>query len=165
MTLQLATCGGGSAPIAQSPPTTKVTRTPDHSPVTFACSFVGALRDTLRDCGFEEESKVSGRASITNIARDGGTAVRLHTEPGDNNVVFSGAMERNDLWLSQKASDGYEGHEAWWAHSILFPDDFTVPTWQAYVVFDFHNTVSTTRGRPTSMSPSNRKRTSTNQDS
>jgi hypothetical protein len=55
-------------------------------------------------------------------------------------VVSSGAMERDDLWLSQQASDGYEGHEAWWAHSILFPDDFTVPTWQAYVVFDFHNT-------------------------
>jgi hypothetical protein len=44
--------------------------------------------------------------------------------------------------LSQAASDGYEGHEAWWAHSIFFPDDFTTPTWESYVVFDFHNSGS-----------------------
>jgi hypothetical protein len=51
-------------------------------------------------------------------------------------------MERNDMWLSQAASDGYEGREAWWAHSIYFPSDFTTPTWQSYVVFDFHNSGS-----------------------
>ena len=105
------------------------------SKVDFACSF-----DTLPDCALEEQSKVPGRASLTHIARDGATALRLHTEPGDNNVVSSGDMERDDFWLSQEASDGFEGHEAWWAHSIYFPDDFTVPTWQSYVVFDFHNT-------------------------
>ncbi len=114
----------------------------DLSTLNFACSFV-----TLPGCALEEQSKVPGRASITNIARDGGTAVRLHTEPGDNDVVFSGGMERDDLWLSQEASDGYEGHEAWWAHSILFPDDFTVPTWQSYVVFDFHNTATDAPGQ------------------
>ena len=83
-----------------------------------------------------------GRATLTSIAREGATGIRLHTEPGDNNVASSGEMERNDLWLSQAASDGYEGHEAWWAHSIFFPDDFTAPTWESYVVFDFHNTTS-----------------------
>jgi hypothetical protein len=51
-------------------------------------------------------------------------------------------MERNDLWLSQAESDGFEGREAWWAHSIYFPDDFQLPTWHAYVVFDFHNSGS-----------------------
>jgi hypothetical protein len=77
---------------------------------------------------------------LTSLARDGVQGIRLHTEPGDNNVASSGAMERDDLWLSQAASDGYEGSEAWWAHSILFPDDFVVPTREAYTVFDFHNT-------------------------
>ena len=104
------------------------------SKLNFACSF-----DALPDCDLEEQSEVPGRASITKIGRDGGTALRLHTEPGDNNVSGSGAMERDDFWLSQYESDGYQDHEAWWAHSILFPDDFTVPTWQSYVVFDFHN--------------------------
>jgi hypothetical protein len=123
--LQLPACGGNSAATAQPAP----------GPVKFTCSFAGAPRD----CGFEEQAKARGRASITSIARDGTPAIRLHTEPGDDKVAFSGEMERNDLWLSQAATDGYEGHEAWWAHSIYFPDDFTAPTWESYVVFDFHN--------------------------
>ncbi len=108
---------------------------PDLSNVAFACSFVGEIFD----CGLEEQAELPGRAEFTSIARDGAKGIRLHTEPGDNNVASSGEMERNDLWLSQAASDGYEGREAWWAHSVLFPDDFTVPTWESYVVFDFHN--------------------------
>ncbi len=107
----------------------------DPSAVAFACSFVGAIFD----CGLEEQAELLGRATFTSVARDGAKGIRLHTEPGDNNVAFSGEMERDDLFLSQAASDGYEGHDAWWAHSIYFPDDFTVPTWQSYVVFDFHN--------------------------
>jgi len=103
--------------------------------VMYFCTF-----NSLPDCGLQEQSKVPGRASLTNIARDGGTALRLHTEPGDNDVASSGTMERDDLWLSQDASDGYEGEESWWAHSVLFPNDFTAPTWESYVVFDFHNT-------------------------
>jgi len=85
---------------------------------------------------------VSGRASLVNFGREGGTAVRLHTEPGDVDVASSGTMERNDLWLSQAATNGYEGQEGWWAHSILFPDDFAMPTWHMYVIFDFHNSGS-----------------------
>ncbi|OGG57073.1 MAG: hypothetical protein A3F84_04570 [Candidatus Handelsmanbacteria bacterium RIFCSPLOWO2_12_FULL_64_10] len=107
----------------------------DPATVQFFCTFA-----TLpTDCGFEEQGKVAGRATTVDIGRDGGTAVRLHTEPGDDNVVGSGAMERNDLWLSETESDIFEGREQWWAHSILFPDDFAVPTWHMYVVFDFHN--------------------------
>ena len=108
---------------------------PDVSTVAFDCSFDA----TLADCGFEEQAELPGRAEFTSVARDGAKAIRLHTEPGDKNVASSGEMERDDLWLSQAATDGYEGREAWWAHSILFPDDFTVPTWESYVVFDFHN--------------------------
>jgi hypothetical protein len=108
----------------------------DPGTVLFNCTFL-----TLpTNCGFEEQAKVTGRATLANIGRDGLTAVRLRTEPGDSNVAGSGAMERNDLWLSQAETDGYEGREQWWSHSILFPDDFAIPTWQMYVVFDFHHT-------------------------
>jgi len=109
---------------------------PMQSAAPFTCPFVGSFAD----CGFQEQAKVAGRAELIDGARDGANAIRLHTEPGDNNVASSDTMERDDLWLSQAATDGYEGHEAWWAHSILFPDDFTAPTWHQYVVFDFHNT-------------------------
>jgi len=81
---------------------------------------------------------------MVNVA--GVTAVRLHTEPGDNNVNGSGAHERNDLILNQSRSDGYEGREQWWAHSVLFPDDYVDPpestpsTWHFGLVADFHHT-------------------------
>src|SRR5258706_588246 len=71
--------------------------------------------------------------------------VRLHTRPGDSNVAGSGRAERNDLALSQGTTDCYEGREQWWAHSILFPDDYVDPpkssekSWNWAVVFDFHN--------------------------
>src|SRR5262249_7170368 len=86
----------------------------------------------------QEQSKVPGRASVVGVAREGRTGVRLHTEPGDDNVVNSGAEERDDLWLPQDASDGYEGHEAWWAHSLYFPGDVRIPSWRAYVFMHFH---------------------------
>jgi hypothetical protein len=109
------------------------------SAVTFACAF-----NALPDCGFVEQAKVPGRASLTTLSRDGGTALRLHTEPGDTDVVGSGAMERDDVYLARPGTadpEVYgEGVEQWWAHSILFPDDFVVPTRQGYVLFDFHNT-------------------------
>ncbi len=138
--------GGTAAPAAQAPapaapPAAPPPPPPQTSLANFACTF-----NALPDCGFVEQSKVPGRASLTTLSRDGGTALRLHTEPGDNNVVFSGPMERDDVYLANPgtAPDIYgEGVEQWWAHSILFPDDFTVPTWdQGYVVFDFHNTGS-----------------------
>jgi hypothetical protein len=31
-----------------------------------------------------------------------------------------------------------EGEDQWWAHSILFPDDFAIPNWHMYVLMDFH---------------------------
>jgi len=112
---------------------------PDLSVVSFFCTFAN-----MPDCNFKEQAEVSGRGSLSSIARDGGTALRLHTEPGDTNVVGSAAMERDDVYLTKPGTadpDVYgEGTEQWWAHSIFFPDDFTVPTWQSYVVFDFHST-------------------------
>ena len=125
-----AGCGSGGGGESESDDATSSTE--------WSCAFP----DSALNCGFVEQAKASGRASIVNFGRDGGTAVRLHTEPGDSDVASSGAMERNDLWLSQAASNGYEGQEAWWAHSILFPDDFAMPTWHMYVVADFHNSGS-----------------------
>jgi len=82
------------------------------------------------------EQKAPGRAVVVNVGRDGGTGLRLHTEPGDNNVAGSGTNERNDVALL--VTDGVQGREQWWAHSILFPDDFASGSWAT--VFDFHHT-------------------------
>jgi hypothetical protein len=114
----------------------------DPGSILFFCTFLVSPTD----CGFGEQAKAAGRASLISIARDGLTGVRLHTEPGDDNVAGSGSAERNDLTLSQSATDCYEGREHWWAHSVLFPSDYVVPpagaTWHWGLVFDFHHTGS-----------------------
>jgi hypothetical protein len=117
---------------------------PGPGSVAFSCLFPNAPTN----CGFFEQAKAYPRASIVDTGRAESRGVRLHTEPGDDNVAGSGTSERNDLSLSQAASDGYEGREHWWAHSILFPSDFiNVPApllggWNWGVVFDFHNSSS-----------------------
>ncbi len=115
----------------------------DPGTVLFSCSFPASATD----CGFFEQAAVPGRASLVGIGRDGGTGVRLHTEPGDSNVNGSGSAERNDLALSQAATACHQGSEQWWSHSVLFPDDYVVPpsgaTWHWGVVADFHHTGST----------------------
>jgi len=121
--------GGGGAPGPGIP-----------TGVAYSCDFVGSWQN----CLFSEQAKVAGRASIVTVA--GVNAVRLHTEPGDDNVAGSGSSERNDLTTSQATTDGYEGREHWWAHSILFPGDYVDPpastasSWNFGVVADFHNT-------------------------
>jgi hypothetical protein len=131
-------CGQVSSDTTAVPASTVPAPTPPGaglSTVLFSCTFA----NSPIDCGFVEQAKVPGRATLANIGRDGGTAVRLHTEPGDNNVDFSGDLERNDLYLPPVYN---QGEEQWWAHSIMFPDDFAFPTWQMYVIFDFHNSGS-----------------------
>jgi len=111
---------------------------------TFACSF----KNSPTDCGFREQSVRGGRASITSTARDGGTSVRLHTEPGDANIAGSGNYERDDLSLGVEATGCAESVEQWWAHSLYFPDDYVIPASNSDwgIVFDFHHTGST--GQP-----------------
>lgn len=115
---------------------------PDLSSLKYSCTF----QNSWVECRFAEQAKVAGRASLVNVA--GIRGVRLHTKPGDSNVAGSGTAERNDLTLSQAETDCYEGREQWWAHSILFPNDYvdppmsTVSTWNWAVVFDFHNSSS-----------------------
>lgn len=107
------------------------------SQVEFFCSF----EESPTDCGFHEQAKEKGRATLVDIARHGMKAVRLHTEPGDSHVSGSGMRERNDLRLSQAATDCYEGREQWWAHSILFPTDYHKPApGESGLVADFHHT-------------------------
>ena len=107
--------------------------------VTFQCAF----SNSPTECGFGEQGK-SRRATLVNTARDGATAVRLHTEPGDSGVSGSGSSERNDLALSPGETECDEGREQWWAHSIRFPSDYVIPprgpTWHWGVVFNFHHT-------------------------
>ena len=108
----------------------------------FSCLFTGPPQT----CGFAEQSKGPGRVSLVRVA--GMNGVRLHTRPGDSHVHGSRNAERSDLQLSQLATDGYEGREHWWAHSILFPDDYVDPpestatTWNWGALGGFHNTTS-----------------------
>jgi len=119
----------------------------------FFCTFANAPTD----CGFIEQYKGMdtappgpGRASIVPIGRDGSTSVRLHTEPGDENVAGSGTAERDDLYLGVPGTAAplvfNQGEEHWWALSVLFPDDFVFPTWQMYALSGFHHTGSTGQG-------------------
>src|ERR1041385_429890 len=101
----------------------------------YFCSF----ETSPMDCGFKEQAKVPGRASLVDIARDGSKAVRLYTEPGDNGVRGSGTWERNDLTLDQARTGCYEGAEQWWAHSVLFPGDYVAAA-EGGVVAAFHHT-------------------------
>ena len=105
------------------------------SPPQFFCTFGSAATD----CGFREQAKVPGRATVVSGGRDGSTAVRLHTEPGDNTVNGSGTWERNDLSLGISSSYCNQGQEEWWAHSVLFPSDFV---YAFGVVMDFHHNSS-----------------------
>lgn len=128
------------APVPAPPPPAP---TPSPAPVAWSCTFASSATE----CGFGEQSKVAGRATVVNIGRDGTTGLRLHTEPGDSNVTGSDTSERNDVTLSQAATDCSEGKEQWWAHSVLFPDDYVIPpagtVWNWGVLLDFHHTGST----------------------
>jgi hypothetical protein len=105
--------------------------------VQFYCEF----ERSPTECGFHEQAKVPGRATIVPVARSGRGAVRLHTEPGDTRVNGSGDWVRNDLMIDADTSACDEGREAWWAHSVLFPDDYAISP-HGGVVMDFHHSGS-----------------------
>jgi hypothetical protein len=103
----------------------------------FHCTF----SRTPADCGFFQQAKSPARAMLLPLGRERGYAVRLLTEPGDSNVYGSGKAERSDLALTPEATDCTQGREAWWAHSVMFPDDYVAPPAGGWgVVFDFHHT-------------------------
>ncbi len=140
-----ASTGGSVAGAPSNPGTTFTGAGTGGSAVPAGAAFSCSFETTFGACGFGEQAKVPGRATMVNVA--GVNAVRLHTEPGDNNVAGSNDNERNDLTLNQSTSDGYEGKTHWWAHSMRFPDDYVDPpisvsTWNFGIVADFHNTTN-----------------------
>src|SRR5229473_4958696 len=71
----------------------KAVTLPNPSAAKYFCTF----QRSWTECGFAEQAKVAGRASLVEAA--GMRGVRLHTKPGDSNVAGSGINERNDLQL------------------------------------------------------------------
>ena len=123
-----------------TPPSTGGTISPS---ALFACDFENSY------CGFSEQSAVGDamsndtttprRSSFVTPGRSGSKAIRLHTEPGDDQVHGSGDWERDDLSLGTSPSYGNQGQEEWWAHSIMFPSDFV---FTFGVLLDFHHNSS-----------------------
>lgn len=107
-------------------------------------AYLCGFEDTL--CGMSEQSKLEAtgakerRFSFVAPALEGRRAVRLPTQPGDNNVHGSGSWERTDLSLGASPDYCNEGQEEWWAFSVLFPEDFVFPS--GGIVMDFHHTGS-----------------------
>jgi hypothetical protein len=134
-------------PVATVPPPAVVPPVATLPPIFISGNWAQKLLCTFAnsptECGFQLQARAPDRASLVNTGRDGSTSVRLRTEVGDNNLLGSGTMERADMYLSQADTGCYEGREQVWQHSMLFPDDFAMPAWHGYVVFDFHHTGST----------------------
>lgn len=90
------------------------------------------------------ESKDASRVTLIPCARSGGTSLRLHTEPTDTDIEWSGTMARCDIYRCHKGTADPEvygnGSSFWFAHSIMLPDDFQAPSGTSYVLADFHNT-------------------------
>ena len=111
---------------------------------SYACDFENTY------CDFAEQSKLGDappsslrRSTIVSGGRTGSFAVRLHTEPGDNQVHGSGTWERDDLTKAPDASYCNEGQEEWWAVSVLFPSDYSFPApGQGADIIDFHHNSS-----------------------
>jgi hypothetical protein len=130
----------GTGVTATSTGTGTSTGTASNTPpagADFFCSF----ESTPQDCGFREQAKVAGRATLVNVSRAGVRGVRLHTQPGDAAVSGSNTWERDDLTLDQGTSGCYAGAEQWWAHSVLFPSDYVVSS-EGNVISAFHHTGS-----------------------
>lgn len=113
----------------------------------FTCTFARSwFMSSWRSCGFAAQAKSSDR--ITEVEVAGVPGVRLETRPGDHDIAGSGRAERADLALSPEETGCAPGEEQWWTHSLLFPDDYTLPLvsredpWPWGVVFDFHQTGS-----------------------
>jgi hypothetical protein len=95
-----------------------------------------------RDLVFQ--GRTPSRASLVDCKRTGRKALKHTTMPGDEGIVGSGDMRRCDFYKcvpNTLTPDVYYTGSSpqWWAHSVLFPDEFQWPTWFAYNLFDFHN--------------------------
>ena len=140
-----------SSPTPVPVPTPVPTPVPAPTPVPIPTAGVSWSCDFENEyCGFLEQSKLGDappsarRSSLVAPSRSGKLAVRLHTEPGDNNVHGSGTWERDDLSYGPSSAYCNQGQEEWWAHSVLFPDDYVFPPvgGAAGIIFDFHHNAS-----------------------
>ena len=111
--------------------------------MNWSCDFENSY------CGFLEQSFLGDappsarRSSLVTTPRSGKQAVRLHTEPGDNNVHGSGTWERDDLSYAPSSAYCNQGQEEWWADSVMFPSDYVFPPGpEAGIIFDFHHNYS-----------------------
>jgi hypothetical protein len=134
--IRITGTGSGSNPAPTPNPGSEPAPQPEAR--QFFCTF----QSSPSECGFGIQAKSNSRVSIVSGGRDGASAVRLQTLPGDSNVFGSGSSERADLSLSQGNTDCSQGKEAWWAHSTLFPSDYIAATNGFGVVMDFHHTGS-----------------------
>jgi hypothetical protein len=116
-------------------PALALTGVPSKARLKLSCTFA----HSPSDCGFRLQAKEPSRASLADKGRDGGRGLRLRTEPGDRGIAGSGDMERADVRLDEAETGCFEGREQVWEHSMLLPDDFAMPTWHMYVLFDFHH--------------------------
>src|SRR5947207_21274 len=116
------------------------------STAIWSCEFV----NSATDCGFNLQAFASNRATVVSPGRDGSTAAELTTQPGDSNLFGSGTAERADVDLGISAAFCNQGQDEWWAHSLMFPQNYVIPpagsVWNWGVVFDFHHTGPT--GQP-----------------
>src|SRR3954452_18948846 len=89
--------------------------------VPFACVFTS----TPQACGFAVQAKSAARVSVLSVG--GINGVKLTTQPGDTRVAGSDVAERNDLQLTHHLTGCFQGSDQWWAHSVMFPDDYNPP--------------------------------------
>src|SRR5881227_3585363 len=129
--------------LAPPPPPASAQISPNAS---WSCEFV----NSPTDCGFNLQAFASSRATVVSPGRDGSTAAELTTQPGDSNLFGSGTAERADVDLGISAAFCNQGQDEWWAHSLMFPQNYVIPpagsVWNWGVVFDFHHTGPT--GQP-----------------
>src|SRR5881275_1474997 len=143
MTLLRAIAVAAAIFVLAPPPPASAQISPNAS---WSCEFV----NSPTDCGFNLQAFASSRATTVSPGRDGTTAAELTTQPGDSNLYGSGTAERADMDIGISTSYCNQGQDEWWAHSLMFPQNYVIPpagsVWNWGVVFDFHHTGPT--GQP-----------------
>ena len=113
------------------------------STASYSCDFENGYCDFAEQSALGDAPPSSRRSSFVTPGRSAAHGVKLHTEPGDNNVHGSGTWERDDLIKSPDASYCNQGQEEWWAVSVMYPSDYVFPAvGQGGVFIDFHHNAS-----------------------
>lgn len=88
-----------------------------------------------------------GRVTLVPRARQGSSALKLTTFPGDSGVHGSNHWERTDVAAGPDQVGGKAGLSWWWANSFLLPEDFHMPRGrdEGYLLVDWHDDCSMRR--------------------